>query len=314
MRNTCVNAILECCINNKNIFVISGDAGLGVFDEFQKLFPYRFLNLGVAEQNMISFSAGLCMAGFKVYVYNIIPFVLYRCYEQVRNDICYQKLPVVLIGIGSGVTYAPQGMTHYSTEDIGLAQTLPNLTVFSPSDPIEAKLAAQYSLTAREPVYIRLAKRGEPKIHENDEFDITKPQVIKKGSNIAIVFHGSASIEAINAYNYLSKKGIFPMLVSVPMVQPLNKKTIIDLFMEMDHVVSVEEHYINCGLGDILSQLHREYNLNWKLTTLGIPFRFIHEIKDTTHMREYFGLSSKDIVKTVQKIVKKVSIESNVKK
>lgn len=118
---------------------MSGDAGYGVLDEYKKCFPNRYLNLGVAEQNMISFSAGLGLAGYNVFIYNIVPFVLYRCYEQVRNDICYQRLPVTLIGIGSGVTYAPQGITHYGVEDVSIARTLPNLVILSPSDPIEAE-------------------------------------------------------------------------------------------------------------------------------------------------------------------------------
>src|SRR3989338_2535360 len=129
---------------------------------------------------MISFSAGLALAGYKVFVYNIIPFVLYRCYEQVRNDICYQRLPVTLVGIGSGVTYAPQGMTHYSVEDIAVARSLPNLTIFSPADPMEAKLCAEYAVKNNAPVYIRIAKSGEPPIHKNDLKDISKPILINE--------------------------------------------------------------------------------------------------------------------------------------
>jgi len=162
MRNAFIDTILDAGKKIPDIFVISGDAGLGVFDKFKEEFSDKFLNLGVAEQNAVGFSAGLALTGYKVYLYNIIPFVLYRCYEQVRNDICYQDLPVVLVGIGSGVTYAPQGMTHYSIEDLGIAQTLPNLEVFSPADPVEAKLAARYSLTAKSPVYVRLPKKGSP--------------------------------------------------------------------------------------------------------------------------------------------------------
>ena len=305
MRNTCIDTVVDCCCKNKDIFVITGDAGLGVFDTYKEEFPDRYLNMGVAEQNMISFAAGLCMSGFKVYVYDIIPFVLYRCYEQVRNDICYQRLPVTLVGIGSGVTYAPGGMTHYSIEDIGLAQTLPTLTVISPSDPVEAKLAAKYSLKAKEPVYIRLAKRGEPVIHEKKTFDIKKPQIIRDGKKIAILFHGSASIEAINAADKLNKNGIKPMLVSVPMLQPLDKKTLIDILDGFKHVITVEEHYTNCGLGDIVSKLHAQYNPKWKLTTLGIPYQFVHEIKNAESLRDHFGFSSDKIIKHVKKCNKK---------
>ncbi|MBI5678486.1 MAG: transketolase [Planctomycetes bacterium] len=300
MRNTFINTIINACKIRGDIFIISGDAGLGVFDEFKILYPDIFLNLGVAEQNMTSFSAGLSMAGFKVYLYNIVTFLLYRCYEQVRNDICYQVLPVTLVGIGSGITYAPQGMTHYSVEDIGLAQTLPNLTVISPIDPVEAELAAEYSLNAKEPVYIRLAKRGEPAIHSRKDFDITVPQVVREGSDIAILFHGSISNDVMDAYNKLSKENISPMLVSVPVIQPLNKECLFAVLKGMKYVVFVEEHFENTGLGSILMRFYCECKPSWKIKTMGIPYRFIHEIKDTVNMRRLFGISSEGIVKVVK--------------
>ena len=299
MRNTFINTIIDSCKNRDDIFIICGDAGLGVFDKFKDEFSDRFLNLGVAEQNMASFSAGLAMANHKVYMYNIIPFILYRCYEQVRNDICYQRLPVVLVGIGSGVTYAPQGMTHYSVEDIGIAQTLPNLSIISPIDPIEAKLAAIYSLNAENPVYVRLAKRGEPEIHGNSDFDITVPQVLKDGENIAILFHGSISIEVMEAYNELVKEDIYPKLVSVPMLQPLNEERLLYILKDVRYVISVEEHFENSGLGSILMRIHMDYKPSWELKTMGIHCGFIHEIKDAINMRKHFGISSADIAKNV---------------
>jgi len=175
MRNAFVDTIIEASLQRDDVFIISGDAGLGVFDDFQKQCPDRFLNLGIAEQNMIGWAAGMALAGFRVYVYNIVPFVLYRCFEQVRNDICYQKLPVTLIGIGSGLTYSPMGMTHYSLEDLAIARSLPNLRVFSPADPTEAESAARLTLTGGSPNYVRLAKRGEPRIHLDGPPDVTKP-------------------------------------------------------------------------------------------------------------------------------------------
>ena len=300
MRNTFINTIIEACKIRDDVFIISGDAGLGVFDEFKDTYSDRFLNLGVAEQNMTSFSAGLSLSGFKVFVYNIIPFVLYRCYEQVRNDICYQKLPVTLVGIGSGITYAPQGMTHYSVEDIGIAQTLPNLTVISPIDPVEARLAAKYSLESKEPVYVRLAKRGEPNIHLNEDFDITVPQILKEGSEVAVLFHGSISAEVIKAYNQLISEDIFPILISIPMLQPLNKEKLLDMLKNVEYVITVEEHFENTGLGNILKKISHESNCSWGLKTLGIPYKFIHEIKDTENMRKHFGISAGDIVNNVK--------------
>jgi transketolase len=303
VRNAAINAVIEKCAARNDIFILSGDAGLGVFDDFQKEYSDKFLNMGVAEQNMTGFAAGMSMTGYKVIMYNIIPFLLYRCYEQIRNDICYQKLPVVLIGIGSGITYAPQGMTHYSIEDLGIVQTLPNLVVFSPVDPVEARLAAQYAIDSDKPVYLRLAKRGEPVLHTCNTFDISLPQVIKNGSEVAILFHGSISGEVLKAANQLSMNNIDPMLISVPQIQPLNEDKIMEMLSGVRHVFCVEEHYLHCGLGSILQRIKVDRMAVWDLHLMGIPYRFIHEVKNIDAMRDSFGISSSSIFDNILRIL-----------
>lgn len=305
MRNSFVNTILEACKQRDDIFIISGDAGLGVFDTFKEEQPDRFLNLGAAEQNMISFAAGMAMTGYKVLIYNIIPFVLYRCYEQVRNDICYQNLPIILAGIGSGLTYAPQGMTHYSVEDLGLAGTLPSLTVLSPIDPIEARLAAEYALSASEPVYVRLAKRGEPDIHTTPYFDITLPQLLLEGdAPVALLCHGSIGEETLHAARILAEEGVNPRVFSVPMVQPIDRDALLHFLEGMQDVVTVEEHYHSCGFGSTLREIIMDSGLPCSLTTLGISSHFVHEVHDTAGMRRLFGIDAGSIAATVRKLLR----------
>ena len=305
MRNAFINAILEACLERDDIFVISGDAGLGVFDTFQVSCPDRFLNLGAAEQNMISFAAGLAMTGYKVLIYNIIPFVLYRCYEQVRNDVCYQELPIILAGIGSGLTYSPQGMTHYSIEDLSIARTLPNLTVLSPIDPIEARLAAEYALSVSTPVYVRLAKRGEPDIHMRKYFDISLPQLLAAGDTpVVLLCHGSIGEETLHAARILADEGVKPYIYSVPMVQPLNREAILHCLQGKQAVVTVEEHYYSCGFGAALREIIMDSNLPCSLTTLGVPSRFIHEVHDTAGMRKLFKIDADSIATTVRQLLR----------
>ena len=300
MRNAFIDRVLAECDRRDDIFILSGDAGLGVFDEFQKNHPARFRNMGVAEQNTISFAAGLAMTGYRVLVYNIAPFVLYRCYEQVRNDICYQELPVVLVGTGSGITYAPMGMSHYAVEDIGLARTLPNLSVISPMDPPEAMAAAAYALEADGPVYIRIAKRGEPSYHCGEVTDITAPQLLREGRGVALVFHGSIVAEVMAAADLLGSRGISPRIISIPTVQPLDRHSLAALLHGIDHLVCVEEHYVTCGLGSILASLKVETGAVWGLTTMGIPAEFIHRVQGTDGLRATFGISAADIAASVE--------------
>jgi len=300
MRNAFINTVLDACKVRDDIFILSGDAGLGVFDQFKEEYPERFRNMGIAEQNTISFAAGLALTGYKVFIYNIIPFLLYRCYEQVRNDICYQELPVVLVGIGSGITYAPMGMSHYSVEDIGLVQTLPNLTTISPMDPVEARVAASYVLDCGRPTYVRLAKRGEPIYHFDRNFDITAPQLIRDGADTAVVFHGSISSEVVAAYDVLSARGCAPFVISVPTVQPLDAASLLAMLSTVHHVVCVEEHFTNCGLGSMLARLKAGQAAGWKLTCMGIPPHFIHKIGKTERLRSSFGISTAEIVHAVE--------------
>jgi transketolase len=279
--------------------VLSGDAGLGVFDQFKEEYPDRFCNMGVAEQNTISFAAGLALSGLKVFVYNIIPFVLYRCYEQVRNDICYQDLPVVLVGTGSGITYAPMGMSHYSVEDIGLAQTLPNLVTISPMDPVEAQAAARFALQSAQPVYVRLAKHGEPVFCGDGPLDISAPNILRSGDKTAIVFHGSIANEVLAAADRLAELGSAPLVVSVPTLQPLDVAALLEILAPLEHVVCVEEHFANSGLGSMLARLKSAHSVGWRLTLMGIPPRYIHEIGSREALRSSFGIAAPDIVRTV---------------
>jgi transketolase len=302
MRNAFIDTVMSACRTREDIFILTGDAGLGVFDRFKDEYPDRFRNMGVAEQNTISFAAGLAMTGYKVFIYNIIPFVLYRCYEQVRNDICYQELPVTLVGIGSGITYAPQGMTHYSIEDIGLVQTLPNLVAISPVDPVEARVAAHYALASNKPVYVRLAKRGEPAYHSDETFDIAVPQVIKAGGGAAIVFHGSISQEVMAAYEVLKDRGSAPLVISVPTVQPLDTVSLLGMLSNVAHVVCVEEHFTNCGLGNMIVRLKAEQSAIWRLTLLGIAPHFIHKIRNCEGLRADYGISAASIVDAVESV------------
>jgi len=297
MRKTIIDAITHQAEFNDDIFLITGDAGFGVLDEFKTKFPDRFLNLGIAEQNTTGFAAGLSLTGFNVVIYNLIPFILYRCYEQVRNDICYQNLPVTLVGIGSGVTYAPQGTTHYSVEDIGIASSMPNLTILSPADAIEAKVCIEYAMQSTGPVYIRAAKAGEPNIHTHPITDITKPILVKDGSDVAILFHGSISSEVMNSLEHLEYN---PIVISIPMLQPLHFNELTELLENVHTVITVEEHYINGGLGSIIADWILSEQKEFKLMKLGIRNEFIHDIQDTAGMRKLFGISSKDIKHTIE--------------
>jgi transketolase len=289
MRNTIAQEIKELAKIDNKLFVISGDAGLGVWDDFKD--TKQFINTGVNEQLDIGFASGMSMMGHKVIYYNIAPFVLMRPYEFVRNDICYQNIPIILIATGSGITYAPAGMTHYSIEDISLALSMPNLDIFSPADPIEALESFRYAYTSKNPTYIRIAKSGESIIHK-DKIDITKPIFIHKSiSKNILLLHGSISDEIDEILESIDIN-----ILSVPMI---NTNINWEVFLEnYDFVFTLEEHFINGGFGSMLRD-----KVDKKIYKFGIKNEYIHKIGDRDFLRKYYKIDAKNIIKQIKEII-----------
>ena len=291
MRNTAAREIEKYCQDNQDGFLIAGDAGFGVWENFQNRYPKQYINTGINEQATIGFASGMALSGHKVFYYNIIPFVLMRCYEQVRIDICYQNLPVILIGIGSGITYAPAGMTHYSVEDIALAKTMPNLNIISPSDPIQVKKAIEYAIESKNPTYIRISRSGEPILFD-DNIDITKPNFINKSdSKNILILHGSIVDEVSKILDIIDIN-----IVTVPM---LTSSFEWEQFVEKyENIFTYEEHFINGGLGTILLD-----KVEKKIIKFGLPNEYIHKIGDRDFLREYYKIDGKSIGNKIKDIL-----------
>ena len=146
MRTAFIKTVEELAENDERLYLITGDLGFSVLENFRDKFKERFLNVGVAEANMVGISAGLALSGKIPFTYSIIPFATMRCYEQIRDDVCYQNLNVKIIGVGGGFSYGELGVTHHSIEDISIMRSLPNMTVIAPGDPIEVKLSQRTCL------------------------------------------------------------------------------------------------------------------------------------------------------------------------
>lgn len=289
MRNSVANEIKKVAKEDDKLFVIAGDAGLGVWDDFKN--SNQFINPGVNEQLDIGFAAGLALQGHKVIYYNIAPFVLMRPYEFVRNDICYQELPIILVGTGSGITYAPAGVTHYVVEDITVASSMPNLDIFSPADPIEAIECFKYAYTSNKPSYIRIAKNGEEPIHK-ESIDITQPVFINKSeSKNLLLLHGSIADEIPKI---LEKVDI--NIVSVPMITSnINWD---NFLQEYTNIFTLEEHFINGGLGTLLRD-----KTSKRIHKFGIPNEYIHKIGNRDYLREHYKIDGNSIAVEILKRV-----------
>ena len=175
MRTAFINKITEMAQEDKSIYLLTGDLGFSVLEDFSKRFPDRFYNVGVAEQTLAGVAAGLALSGKTVFIYSIATFATMRGFEQIRNDIAYHNLKVRIVGVGSGFSYSAYGVTHHSLSDMAIMRCLPNMTIIAPGDPWEVEKAMEESKKINGPIYFRLGKKGEPKLHsENANFKIGK--------------------------------------------------------------------------------------------------------------------------------------------
>lgn len=301
MRNAFIDELTLLAEENDRIFLIVGDLGYGVVENFEKRFPKQFLNAGVAEQNMMGMAAGLASAGYQVFVYSIGNFPVFRCLEQIRNDICYQELNVSIVSIGAGLSYGTLGYSHHAIDDIGVMKALPGMTIYSPADPIETRLALSSSISVKTPKYFRLGKSGEPNIFENVTSNYPNWTNLANGKQLLLITTGAISIEAIEAAKCLSREGIEISVCSVPVLKPFHLD--ITLVEKHENVLVVEEHSISGGLGSMVSEQIAQNGLKKNLTVLGLPDLIHHELGSQSYLRNHFRIDSLGIVNKVKEML-----------
>jgi len=253
MRNAFIHELCIAAKHNKNIYFICADVGYSVIEPFATAFPERFINVGIAEQNMIGVAAGLAISGKKVFVYSITNFAVTRCLEQIRNDICIHNADVTVVSVGAGFAYGPQGYSHHGLEDISFMRCLSGMTVAVPADAVELTLLIKTMLVQNGPKYLRLARGGEPALHQFPpaNWQFGKPIMVRKGERAIILAIGPIAQEALKAIEGLKEIGLY----TLPIVTPLDTKSIEQLAMSCQVLVTVEEHSICGGLGSIVSEI-----------------------------------------------------------
>ena len=302
MRNAFVDELTLLAEENDRIFLIVGDLGYGVIENFEKRFPNQFLNAGVAEQNMMGMAAGLASAGYQVFVYSIGNFPVFRCLEQIRNDICYQELNVSIVSIGAGLSYGTLGYSHHAIDDIGVMKALPGMTIYSPADPIETRLALSSSISVKTPKYFRLGKSGEPNIFETVTSNYPNWTNLANGNQLLLITTGAITIEAIEAAKCLSLEGIEISVSSVPLLKPFHLD--ITLVEKHENILVVEEHSISGGLGSMVSEQIAQNGIRKNLTVLGLPDLVHHELGSQSYLRNHFKIDSPGIVNKVKEMLR----------
>jgi transketolase len=300
MKKTFIHTLTTLARRDERIYLLTGDLGFPFFSDFAREFPRRSINCGVAEQNMVGVAAGLALEGKKVYVYSIIPFLVIRCLEQIRNDICYQNLDVKLIGVGEGFSYGDLGATHYAIEDIGILRTLPNITILSPADLMENEQLLLKSYQTENPTYIRLARSGKKTLHHSlPQIEIGNPLILSRGKDGALIATGPQVISCLEAVKKLKKLGYNFTLLGLPTLKPFNGGALLKEVGGLKNIFTVEEHNIIGGVGSIVAEVLAESGWQGRFKRLGVPDEYPSQVGTQEYLQRKYRLSSKEMIKFI---------------
>ena len=250
MRDAFVERLTVLAADDPKICLITEDLGFGVLDDFAKQLPGQYINAGVAEQNMTAIAAGMALEGHSVFTYSIANFPTLRCLEQIRNDVCYQRANVKIVGVGAGYTYGAQGYTHHGIEDLSVIATLPEIDVIAPGDPLEARLATRAMLARPGPCYLRLGKAGEPLLHSDEpKFERGRMIALRPGKDALVIATGGILAQALEAAERWSTQGKQAAVWSAPWLRPFDGEAIGRAATDFPAILTVEEGVETGGLG-----------------------------------------------------------------
>ncbi len=290
MRNKFIDLLTTEAEKNEKIFLIVGDLGFGVIEKFKNKFPDRYLNVGVAEQNLAGIAAGIASEGMHVFIYSIGNFITYRCAEFLRNDIDYHNYPVTVVAVGSGLSYGMLGYSHHGIQDYGLMRMMPNFTINSPSDELELEHSLKLLFKKPHPSYLRLDKNANNNFHH----DLNK---IKGGEWLKIienkksqnVFLTTGSTVNIARNKIKQKKYRNFSLYSLPVWGSKYKKTQIKYLKKFDQIITVEDHLHDNGFGSWLLEASPDY-LRSKIKNLALSKKVVGKVGSQDYLSKYFSI------------------------
>jgi transketolase len=300
MRNAFADEVTRLAAADARVVLLSGDIGNKLFDKFKAVDERRFLNCGVAEANMMGVAAGLAMSGLRPVVYTITPFTTTRCFEQIRVDACYHHAPVIIVGTGSGLSYAELGPTHHSLEDLAILRTLPGMRVTAPCDAAELRGILRAALREDGPVYIRIGKKGEPAIHATaPTVEIGRAITLREGSAVALLCAGTMMAETLAAADLLSRQGVSAHVASFHTIKPLDAALLERLAGRTPVFATIEEHGLIGGLGGAVAEWIAARHAGVRLLSFGTPDEFMHEVGSQEYARARYGLTAAAIAARV---------------
>lgn len=303
MRNLFVKTLIAEAEKDNRIWIITPDLGYSVLEPFAEKFPERFINTGITEQCAVGIASGLALCGKIPYVYSIMPFVTSRPFEQVKVDCAYMNTNVRLVGVGGGFAYGPAGATHHSIDDLSIMRSLPNMAVVAPGDLTETEELTRYSVNHQGPMFIRLNRRGEPRIEHKVEFG--KFSTIYNGNDFAIIVTSAMLEDAVKAVDEFHKAGKKPLLLSAHTIKPFDENKVLELVKNNMPIITIEEHNIIGGLYSATAEVIAKSGYSAKILPIAVPDKFSHYVGSQEYIKEKMGLTNlyQQITKFLSKII-----------
>lgn len=301
IRDAFFDQIYDIAAKDKNVIFITADADAFSLRKYKNDFPERFINVGVAEQNMVTVATGLALSGKKVFIYAIIPFITMRCYEHIKANICSMNLPITIIGAGAGLSFGNDGPTHHAIQDIAIMRILPELTILNPSDSNSANACAQIAYKNNSPTYVRIDKGKFPNFYnKNDDFT-NGFKVLKQISEINIISTGFMTKVALEVADILRKKSVNVGVIDIFRLKPINKKMLLQTIGKSTHLISIEENSIVGGLGTIMSEVLIDNKINISLTRIALKDMQCFDYGTRDWLHKLYGINPNEISKKLLK-------------
>ena len=311
MRDCFIEGLCQRMKQDKSIFFLCADFGSPKLDKLREKFPDRFINVGIAEQNLINIATGLALEGFTVYAYAIAPFLIMRAYEQIRINLSLhaqlKKININLVGVGAGLSYDVSGPTHHCLEDITIMRALPNIEVISPSDWVLAEKFIDYSIKVKKPKYLRFDGKPLPKIYNGSE----RVKIgngfyeFRKGSRVCFVSTGIMTHKALNASKILSKQGISAGVIDIFMLKPINADALYGILKKYEAIVVLEEAFINKGgLDSLILGILNSKRSKIKVKNMGFSDSYVFDIGGRDYLHKLNKLDEASIIKNAKELLK----------
>jgi transketolase len=309
MRSTFMRALTELAAEDERVVLLTGDLGWGTIERFAARFPGRFLNVGVAEQNMAGLASGMARDGLVPYIYSIATFATMRCYEQFRNGAALHNLPVRLIGIGGGFSYGHAGPTHYALEDLAILRTQPSVAVIAPADAAQARAVLRSMAGHSGPVYFRVDKNERPDLAGlAGRFALGRPERIRTGVDVLLLSTGSITYEVLKAAELLAAAGPSAAVAVMAHLPFEPSADLVELLSGYPAVITVEEASTAGGLGSLVAESIARAGLRCRLVPLGVSRPLPSASGSTAYMRRLAGLSPESIAQEAAALIRRRAV------